>query len=127
VGLEDFAHRSVTTLSGGEQQLAMIARSLAQQPQLLLLDEPTAHLDLHNKARLAGLLQTLQRDGVSIVFTTHEPELAAAVASFAVLLDRGRLLCAGPVREVLTSDLLSRLYRIPLEVVDLSGRRLVLW
>jgi iron complex transport system ATP-binding protein len=127
VGMADFAYRPVQSLSGGERQLVLIARSLAQHPQLLLLDEPTAHLDLHNKANLVGLLQALHRDGVSIVLTTHEPELAAAMATHLVLLDHGRLLQAGPARDVMTSDLLSRLYRMPLEVVDFSGRKVVLW
>jgi iron complex transport system ATP-binding protein len=127
VGLAALARRPVQTLSGGERQLALIARSLAQQPRLLLLDEPTSHLDLRNKANLVSLVRALHQDGVSIVLTTHEPELAAALATHVVLLDRGRVLCSGPVSETLTSDQLGRLYGIPIEVVEFAGRRVVLW
>jgi len=127
VGLVGLAQRPVQALSGGERQLALIARALTQRPGLLLLDEPTAHLDLHNKAHLVDLLRSLQRDGVSIIMTTHEPELASALATHVVLLECGRVLCAGPVADVLTSDHLGRLYRMPLDVVEVSGRRVVLW
>ncbi len=127
VGLAALARRPVQTLSGGERQLALIARALAQQPRLLLLDEPTSHLDLHNKANLVALVRALHRDGVSIVLTTHEPELAAALATHVVLLDQGRVLCSGPASETLTSEHLGQLYRIPIEVVEFAGRRVVLW
>lgn len=126
-GLVELARRPVQTLSGGERQLALIARALAQQPSLLLLDEPTSHLDLHNKARMVDLLRTLGREGVSIVMTTHEPELASALATHVVLLERGRVLCAGPPGDVLTAERLGSLYRMPVEVVEVSGRRVVLW
>ncbi len=59
--------------------------------------------------------------------TTHEPELAAKLATHVVLLDRGRLLCSGSVNEALTSDHLNRLYRLPVEVIHVAGRRIVLW
>jgi len=127
VGLAGFEHRPVQALSGGEKQLALIARSLTQQPKVLLLDEPTSHLDLHNKSHLAGLLRSLQGDGVSIIMTTHEPELASTLATHVVLLECGRVLCAGVPAGVLTSEHLGRLYRMPLEVVEVSGRRVVLW
>ena len=127
VGLCQFADRSVFQLSGGERQLVLIARSLAQQPGLLLLDEPTSHLDLHNKSRLVALLRQLQAQGVSILMTTHEPELASALASLVVLLDGGKVLFCGPPDEALTSQHLSLLYRLPVEVAAVSGRRVVLW
>jgi iron complex transport system ATP-binding protein len=89
VGLGGFEHRSVLRLSGGERQMVLIARSLAQQTRILLLDEPTAHLDLHNKARIMRLLRDLQGEGVTLVMTTHEPELASSLASQVVLMSRG--------------------------------------
>ncbi len=127
VGLSGFAGRSVQSLSGGELQLALIARALTQRPRLLLLDEPTSHLDLHNKVNLAGLVRSLNLDGVSIVLTTHDPELAAAVASHVALLDRGRLLRLGPSPETLTADYLAGLYHVPLEVVEVHGKKVILW
>ncbi len=127
VGLAEFAGRPVQSLSGGELQLVLIARALAQQPRLLLLDEPTSHLDLHNKVNLAGLIRSLNRDGVSVILTTHDPELAGAVASHVALLDRGRLLRVGPSPETLTADYLTSLYHVPLEVIEAHGRKVILW
>jgi iron complex transport system ATP-binding protein len=127
VGLSHFADRSVYRLSGGERQLVLIARSLAQQPKLLLLDEPTSHLDLHNKSRLVALFQRLQSTGVTVLMTTHEPELASALATAVVLIDQGRVLFCGKPEEALTAQNLSRLYRLPVEVAHVSGRRVVLW
>jgi iron complex transport system ATP-binding protein len=127
VGLRRFANRSVFRLSGGERQLVLIARSLAQQPRLLLLDEPTSHLDLHNKSRLMVLLKQLQAQGVTIVMTTHEPEVAAAIASAVVLLNEGRVLFCGATEDALTTQHLSLLYNLPVEVVTVKGRRMALW
>jgi len=127
VGLRRFANRSVLRLSGGERQLVLIARSLAQQPRLLLLDEPTSHLDLHNKSRLMVLLKQLQAQGETIVMTTHEPEVAAAIASTVVLLNEGRVLFCGATEDALTTQHLSLLYNLPVEVVTVKGRRMTLW
>jgi iron complex transport system ATP-binding protein len=127
VGLSRFAYRSVFKLSGGERQLVLIARSLAQQPRLLLLDEPTSHLDLHNKSHLVDLLRRLQAQGVTVLMTTHEPELASALASTIVLMNEGKVLFCGPPDEALTKDRLSHLYRLPVEVVAVSGRKVVVW
>jgi iron complex transport system ATP-binding protein len=127
VGLGGFEHRSVLRLSGGERQMVLIARSLAQQTRILLLDEPTAHLDLHNKARIVRLLRELREEGVTLVMTTHEPELASSLASQVVLMSRGQILYAGGPDIALTSERLSGLYDQAIEVVSVSGRSVVLW
>jgi iron complex transport system ATP-binding protein len=126
-GLEGYARRSILTLSGGERQLLLLARALAQQPRLLLLDEPTTHLDLHNKVRLLGLLKDLARQGVTIVLTTHEPDAAAAIATDLVLMRDGQVQHAGPVGEGLTGERLSALYGVPVQVREIDGHRIVLW
>jgi iron complex transport system ATP-binding protein len=126
-GLEGFAHRSILELSGGERQMMLLARALTQQPRLLLLDEPTTHLDLHNKAQVRRLLQQLQQQGTTIVMTTHEPELALGLASHVVLIRQGRVLHAGPADEALTSERLSELYQCPVEVAQVADRQVVIW
>jgi len=127
VGMEEMATRSINSLSGGERQLAMLARALAQQPRLLLLDEPTSHLDLSNKGRLLSLLRRLSAEGVTILLTTHEPEVATMIATHLVLMRKGQVLQAGMLADVLTTPNLSACYGVPVEVLAIDGRRLVLW
>jgi len=127
VGLDEMANRSINSLSGGERQMALLARALAQQPRLLLLDEPTSHLDLSNKGRLLNLLRQLSAEGVTILLTTHEPEVAAMITTHLVLMRKGQVLQAGLVDEVLTASNLSACYGVPVEVLAINGRRLILW
>lgn len=125
-GLIDLQHRPLPNLSGGERQLAVVARALAQQPRILLMDEPTAHLDLGNKSRLLGIMRELVAGGVTLVLTTHDPNAAAAVASYVVLMREGQILDVGPVDAMLTSDKLSATYGVPVEVHSIEGKRVVL-
>lgn len=96
------AEQPVTTLSGGELQRVAIARALVQQPAFLLLDEPTASLDLRHQLEIGHLLATLQRRGVTIVLATHDLNLALTLCSTVLLLHRGTLYAAGPPATVLT-------------------------
>ncbi|MCC7205747.1 MAG: ABC transporter ATP-binding protein [Anaerolineae bacterium] len=127
VGLSALRDRPITTLSGGERQLATAARALAQQPRLLLLDEPTAHLDLANKARLIRLLRDLTASGMTLILTTHEPDVAAAIATHVVLIVGGQVFRAGSLAEVFTSDNLSAAYGLPVRVTRLDGQQIVQW
>ncbi|MEW5717752.1 MAG: ABC transporter ATP-binding protein [Chloroflexota bacterium] len=125
IGLEHLQDRPTPSLSGGERQLAMVARALAQKPRILLLDEPTSHLDLGNRDRILGVLRALARDGVTIVFTTHDPNLVAATADYVVLMRRGALLAAGALAATLTAENLSATYGIPVQVIRWDGRLFV--
>lgn len=127
VGMSDLYRHPLTELSGGERQLALAARALAQQPGLLLLDEPTSHLDLGNKARLLKILEELRQQGVTILMTTHEPEIAEAAATHIVLMERGRVFISGAAREVMTAENLSHVYGIPIRVRQVDGKQQVLW
>jgi iron complex transport system ATP-binding protein len=127
VGLSSMQNRSILSLSGGERQLVLVARALAQQPRLLLLDEPTSHLDLSNKGRLVHLLRELSGKGVTILFTTHEPDVASALATHLVLMKKGQILKTGTMNEVFTSQGLSSLYQLPVSVVNIDGKWVALW
>jgi iron complex transport system ATP-binding protein len=126
VGLDPLRDRNLPSLSGGERQLATLARALAQQPQILLLDEPTAHLDLSNQGRLLALLRKLAAQGKTLVLTTHDPNLAASVASLIVLMRDGRVLSAGRPEATLTAEELSATYGVSVRVYDVDHRRVIL-
>lgn len=125
-GVADLRYRSVPSLSGGEGQLAAIARALAQETDILLLDEPTSHLDIANTRKVLEVLERLGKSGKTVLFTTHDPNAAATVGGFAVLLQGGRILSAGALREVFTPKILSRTYGVHIEVVEVHGRPVVL-
>ncbi|SIQ54525.1 iron complex transport system ATP-binding protein [Alkalispirochaeta americana] len=127
VGLAARRNHPVANTSGGEKQLALVARSLAQEPRILLMDEPTAHLDLRNKRRTADLVKALQTEGVTVIFTTHDPEFAAAAADRLILLQGGRLLDEGPVDQVMTTENLGRVFSLDLVVHHFAGRPVVVW
>ncbi len=119
--LTELVGRSISSLSGGELQRTKLARALAQEPRLLLLDEPTAHLDLGHGARIFGLIDRLMRErGLSAVTVTHDLGLAGRFADRVVLLSAGRAVADGDARQVLTADHLRLAFGHPVEVVDLG-------
>ncbi|HOY67128.1 MAG TPA: ABC transporter ATP-binding protein [Candidatus Ozemobacteraceae bacterium] len=126
-GIVSFASRPVNCLSGGELQMVLLARALAQKPLLLLLDEPFSHLDLANKSRLLRVIRSLVQNGVTIILTTHEPEIAAAIATHLVLMREGQVRRVGSLDEVMTTPFLSDTYGIPVEVREVNDRKIVLW
>lgn len=119
VGMVHLADRSVTTLSGGERQLIMVARALAGDCDILLLDEPASALDLNNQRRLFDILATLAHDdGMAIAFSTHVPGHAFEVADQALLLLSSKRRVLGPTAQVLTEAALSELYDTPVCVLE---------
>lgn len=102
LGLEELKDKPISQLSGGQAQLATIARSLAQSPQILLLDEPTAHLDYEHHALLASLIQSYAREGRAVVFAAHDIAWALRVATRVVCLKEGGILWSGKTEESLS-------------------------
>jgi len=117
--------RSVSALSGGERQLVILARALVQDPWIFLLDEPMSHLDIGNTRRILQVMAGLKKNGKTIVFTTHDPNIAAA-ADDVVLLRAGRLLAFGPTASTLNAENLSATYGVKVDVVILDGRPVIL-
>ncbi|GAB4480439.1 MAG: ABC transporter ATP-binding protein [Anaerolineales bacterium] len=127
VGIEHLANQSMRALSGGERQLVLIARALTQQPRLLLLDEPTAHLDLHNTYRLVEVVRELKRQGITIFMTSHDPQLVLALADQVILLRHGKVFRQGSLDEVFTSETLQAMYAIPLQITTVGGKKTLQW
>jgi len=123
LGIAALASRPITELSGGERQLAMIARALAQRAPILILDEPTANLDFGHRARVLRELDRLRTTGLTIVFATHEPDHALAHADRALLLADGRPLVLDAPLRALTPANLERLYATPIRLVQVEGGR----
>ena len=116
-GTAALADRSYMTLSGGEKQRVIIASALAQSPDLLLLDEPTASLDLGYQLESASLLARLNRErGVTMVLATHDLNLAAALCTHVVMIRQGCVLAQGPIGDVLTAEGVRSLYGVEAEV-----------
>jgi iron complex transport system ATP-binding protein len=114
---EAFELRSFATLSGGEKQRVVIAGALAQSPELLLLDEPTASLDLGHQLDVRQLLAGLNAEhGVTMVLSTHDLNFAAALCRHLVLIRGGRVLAAGPTEDVLTPETIRALYDVDADV-----------
>lgn len=113
----ELAEAAVARLSGGERQRVLLARALAQEPRLLVLDEPTAHLDLHYQVECVGLLRRINHErGVTVVLVSHDLNLAAEVSDRLLLLSQGRLARLGTPAAVLEEELLGRVYGCPVVV-----------
>lgn len=112
----ELADRELRSLSGGEQQRVALARALAQEPALLLLDEPTSHLDLRHQAELLAVLGREAKGGTCVVVVLHDLSLATQTDR-CIVLARGELRAQGRPEAVLEAELLSRIYETPIEVV----------
>ncbi|KPK86630.1 MAG: hypothetical protein AMJ81_00800 [Phycisphaerae bacterium SM23_33] len=114
-----FADRTLEELSGGEAQRVMIARALAQQPRVLLLDEPTSHLDIKNQLAIYRMMVRLAHDWpMAVVCVSHDVNLAARFADELVLMRDGRVVAGGPPAEVIRADVLRETYSVEVSLVD---------
>lgn len=117
LGIAHLAARPYTLISGGERQLALIARALAQEPRIVVLDEPTASLDFGNQGLVLFEMRQLTRSGLAVLFTTHDPNQALRYADDVMTIREGRLTGLGAVREVVTRARLEDLYQSGVEEI----------
>lgn len=121
VGIAHLAAQPFNRVSGGERQLTLIARALAQQPRLFMMDEPTASLDLGNQVRVLRTIRDLAADGMTVLVTTHQPEHALLLDARVATIAHGRIAAAGRALDVLQPEMLAALYGTPVDVVSQRG------
>ncbi|MGH8771110.1 MAG: ABC transporter ATP-binding protein, partial [Burkholderiales bacterium] len=122
LGITHLADQIYTQISGGERQLTLIARALAQGPKLLVMDEPTASLDFGNQAKVLKHLDRLAESGIGIIFSSHDPDQALRHADSVLMLLEGNVVYSGRPDEVITSGNLRRVYGVDVDVVLLPDR-----
>ena len=120
LGLAALADQVYTRVSGGERQLALIARALAQDAPLVVMDEPTASLDFGNQARVLDEVRALARAGIGVIMATHDPDQAFLCADRVALLHAGRLVADAPPREAITPATMREVYGIDADVIDIA-------
>lgn len=110
LGIDSIAKEDYTELSGGQQQLVLIARALAQEPQILIMDEPTASLDFGNQQLVLDRMQQLSKEGMSVIMVTHDPHHALLCANKVIVMDEGVIIKEGSPEETITTEMLERIY-----------------
>ncbi|MGH6816437.1 MAG: ABC transporter ATP-binding protein [Hyphomicrobiaceae bacterium] len=125
LGIDDLASREVTRLSGGQRQLVVVARAIAQAAPLIVMDEPTASLDFGNQVVVLSEVKRLAGRGTGIVLSTHDPDHAFAVATRVILMRDGETIAEGPPDRVLTADRLKTVYGVDVSIERLAGGQTV--
>lgn len=118
LGIEDLAQRGIGTLSGGERQLVLIARAMAQNAKILIMDEPTANLDYGNQQRVLERIRDLAAQGYTVLLSTHNPEHALRYATHVLALQQGSAVACGKTDETMTAELIKRLYGVRVSLTD---------
>lgn len=122
LGIGYLAEKGYSEISGGERQLVLIARALAQNAKILLMDEPTSQLDYGHQMHVLQEVHKLSQQGYTVIMSTHNPEHAFMFANKAVILKNGQVLCEGAPQTVMTDEVLKRIYGIDLQLLDLQLR-----
>ncbi len=127
VGIYGLKDRHYTELSGGELQLTLIARALTQEPEVILFDEPTAHLDFKNQLVILSIIRKIvEEKEISVIMVVHDPNLAMLYSDRAFLMEKGKIIESGKPDDVITLENIKRLYGFDVEIVSSNGRRFVL-
>jgi len=118
LGIGKLMHKKFSKISGGEKQMVLIARAMAQQPRFIAMDEPTSNLDLGNQYKVLKVATVLKERGYGVIMNTHSPEQALQFADKVIMLKKGGLDRIGVPSAVIQSDTVSELYNTPLELVE---------
>lgn len=120
LGVDHLINKAYTELSGGQQQLVLIARALAQESKILVMDEPTAALDFGNQQLVLSRMKTLSRMGKAVIMVTHDPDHALFCADKVVVMEKGLVVAQGTPRECVTTSMLQRIYGTSARVLNVE-------
>jgi len=120
LGLAHLAEAVYTQISGGERQLVLIARALAQDARMVIMDEPTANLDFGNQVRVLERIRALGDEGIGVLLSTHDPDHAFLCADRVAMLHQGELVACGPAAEVMTAAQLQQIYGVAVAVTAVT-------
>jgi iron complex transport system ATP-binding protein len=123
LGISHLKDKPYTEISGGERQLVLMARVLAQKPKILLLDEPTSHLDFGNQIRILEIINKLSSSGLSVIMTSHYPDHAFISSNRVVILKNGALMAIGSPEEVVTEENMRKAYNIDVRILNVEKHR----
>lgn len=121
LGIGHLAEKPYTELSGGERQLVLFASVVVQEPELLLLDEPTSHLDFGNQMRVLEVIKNLATKGLSVIMATHSPEHAFLCADYTAIMDKGMLTAWGSPQEIITEKNIRDVYGVDVRIIPLNS------
>jgi iron complex transport system ATP-binding protein len=126
LGIHRLADRPYTKISGGERQLVLIARSIAQEAPVMLLDEPTSHLDFRNQVEVMGKVRDIaRREGLTVLVTLHDPNMAILFSDKVVMMDKGRLIGEGRADEVITEERIKKVYGLDVALISYNGVKML--
>ena len=120
LGIEELAEKDYTNLSGGQQQLVLIARALTQQSEILIMDEPTAALDFGNQHLVLSRMRMLSKMGKAVIMVTHDPDHALVCSDKVIVMDKGSVLKNGTPQECITTEILKHIYSTNARVMDVE-------
>ena len=123
LGILHLEDKPYTEISGGERQLVILAKTVTQQPQMLLLDEPTSHLDFENQIRTLDIIKKISKSGLSVIMTSHYPDHAFISSNKVAIFNNGSLMAIGDSEEVITEENMSKTYGIDVKVLDVENHR----
>ena len=126
LGIGHLAEKTYTRISGGERQLTLIARAMAQGSKMFIMDEPTSNLDYGNQIRILEILRQLAREGYTILQSTHQPDHAFLYADHVIVLEDSQILAEGSPKSVLTKEVIQSIYRINVEILSLFDHNIKL-
>ena len=124
--ISDLADRNLSSISGGELQRVRIARLLVQNPQIILLDEPSSHLDIKSKKQIIELIDKFKQMGKIVVYSTHEPVDALNFSDYSIMMKKKETIIYGESRAIVTPEVLSDYFETKMEINEINGHRVVL-